>query len=234
MVDFHTHILPKMDDGSGSTEESAAMLKQLVSQGVDTVALTSHFYAHSESPSSFLSRRERALEQLRPVLAEDGMPRILLGAEVYYFRGFSRIEQLPDFRMEGSRVLLLEMPFCAWGEKELGEIIDLCSDPSFVVLLAHVDRYWKYQKASVWDRLLSAGAMTQSNAECFLYPRTRRKAARMVRDGYIHVLGSDSHNMKLRQPKMGEAVAALERQLGTETVGRFTARSEEYLEEWSL
>ena len=234
MVDFHTHILPKMDDGSDSAEESAAMLKQLAAQGVDTVALTSHFYARDEAPDSFLERREKALERLQPVLTEDGMPRVLSGAEVYYFRGFSRIGQLPDLRMEGSRILLLEMPFCTWGEKELGEIIDLCGDPSFVVLRAHVERYWKYQKASVWDRLLSAGVMTQSNAECFLYPRTRRKAARLVQNGYIHVLGTDCHNMGARQPRMGEAVAVLERQLGSETTRRFTARGEEYLEEWRV
>ena len=234
MVDFHTHILPGMDDGSSTPEESAALLKRLTAQGVDTVALTSHFYARDEAPGAFLERRAQAAERLRPVLAEEGMPQVRLGAEVYYFRGCSRVAQLADLRMEGSRVLLLEMPFCPWGEKELGEVIDLCTDPAFVVLLAHVDRYWKFQKASVWNRLRFAGVMMQANADCFLYPRTRRKALRMLRNGYIQVLGTDCHNLVARQPRMDEATAVLERQLGPAETRRLAERSEEYLEEWGL
>ena len=234
MVDFHTHILPQMDDGSGSVEESVGMLARLAAQGVDTVALTSHYYAREESPASFLERRQKALLRLQPALAQGGFPALRLGAEVYYFHGFGRIEQLPELRMEGSRVLLLEMPFCTWSEAELGEIIDLCGDPSFVILLAHVERYVKYQKAAVWDRLVSAGVMMQSNADFFLHPRTRRKAARMVREGRIHVLGTDCHNMHARSPRMAEALAVLERELGPGAARRFAQRSEEYLEEWSL
>lgn len=233
MIDFHTHILPKVDDGSDSSKESCAMLKALVAQGVDTVALTPHFYAEREAPDAFLRRRARAMAHLRSVWTEE-MPRILLGAEVYYFRGCSRTAQLEDLRMKGSRVLLLEMPFCAWGEQELNEVIEICSNSNFVVLLAHVDRYWKYQKMYVWDRLLSAGAMMQANAECFLDWRSRGKAVRMMRNGYIHVLGTDCHSMKTRRPRMDEAVSVLERQFGTDEVEQFMARSEEYLEEWSL
>ena len=234
MIDCHTHILPQMDDGSGSVEESARMLEQLAGQGVSTVALTSHFYPRKDSPASFLERRQEALERLRPTLTEAGMPQTRLGAEVYYFYGFSRSERLPDLRMEKSRVLLLEMPFRTWNDTELREIMDLCSDPSFVVLLAHIERYWKRQKIAVWDRLLSAGVMMQANAEFFLHPLTRRKAVRLVREGRIHVLGTDCHNMKTRPPRMGEAMAELERQLGPEMAQQFARRSEEYLEEWSL
>lgn len=45
MIDFHSHILPGMDDGSKSTQESLEMLDMLRAQGVDTVAATPHFYA---------------------------------------------------------------------------------------------------------------------------------------------------------------------------------------------
>ena len=49
MIDWHSHVLPQMDDGSKSAEESLAMLKMQSEQGVDTVIATPHFYANDES-----------------------------------------------------------------------------------------------------------------------------------------------------------------------------------------
>ena len=44
MIDLHTHILPNVDDGSSSLEESLALLRMLASQGVTLTAATPHFY----------------------------------------------------------------------------------------------------------------------------------------------------------------------------------------------
>ena len=60
MTDLHAHILPGMDDGASSVEESLAMLQMEWDQGVDRVALTSHFYSAKEAVSSFLARRDAA------------------------------------------------------------------------------------------------------------------------------------------------------------------------------
>ena len=58
MIDWHSHILPKIDDGSRSLEETLELLKMLKSQGINTVIATPHFYADDESVESFLSRRQ--------------------------------------------------------------------------------------------------------------------------------------------------------------------------------
>ena len=52
MIDFHTHILPEIDDGSSSAEESVMLLESLKEQGVNKVFLTPHFYAYSSSAES--------------------------------------------------------------------------------------------------------------------------------------------------------------------------------------
>ena len=57
MIDLHTHVLPGMDDGSRSPEESARMLRELAAQGVTLAAATPHFYAGENSPDRFLRRR---------------------------------------------------------------------------------------------------------------------------------------------------------------------------------
>ena len=75
MVDFHTHILPGIDDGSRKTEESLELLRLERKMGVDTVVLTPHFYADENCPARFLERRSRAWDRLREQLehSEDGV-----------------------------------------------------------------------------------------------------------------------------------------------------------------
>ena len=65
MIDFHTHILPKVDDGSRSLEQSLAMLNELKKQGVKKLVATPHFYANDESVESFLERRNRVYAELK-------------------------------------------------------------------------------------------------------------------------------------------------------------------------
>ena len=233
MIDFHTHILPGIDDGSAGAEESRRMLDRLRTQGVDLAALTPHFYARQNGPEEFLERRHEAYERLKPALTEE-LPRVKLGAEVYYFRGITRMAGLPSLRLEGTRLLLLEMPFAPWSEGEVREVVDLCHDGDFVVMLAHIDRYLKYQKRAVWDRLLEEGAVMQANAACFLPLLSGRRAVRMVREGAVHVLGTDCHNMTSRQPRMDEAVRVLDKSLGQRETTAFLNRAYDCLDEWSL
>ena len=76
--------------------------------------------------------------------------------------------------------------------------------------------------------------MMQSNAEFFLPLLSRRKAARMIRENRVHVLGTDSHNLTSRAPRMDEAVAVLKKQLGQHETESFLNRAYDYLDEWSV
>ena len=99
MIDFHTHVLPGMDDGAADEETSLGMLRLCTEQGVDTVFATSHFYADEEDPASFLKRRAEAFRRLREAYAAGGndageIPTLLPGAEILYFPGLSDCEEL--------------------------------------------------------------------------------------------------------------------------------------------
>ena len=83
MIDWHTHVLPGMDDGSRNVAESVSILEAQMLQGVNTVIATPHFYANDESLESFLDRRNKSFEQLKNELRETS-PNILLGSEVRY------------------------------------------------------------------------------------------------------------------------------------------------------
>ncbi len=207
MTDIHCHVLPQIDDGSRSPEESLAMLEALAAQGVGCAAATPHFYADENSPEEFLDRRAASVKRLAEIW-HPGLPILKLGAEVCYFEGISRCEGLDALKIEGTGLLLLEMPYCRWSRRMLQEIRELQASRA-TVLLAHIERYLRWQEPKTWDALLEWGVLNQCNASFFLRWQTKRRAVRMLREGRVHLLGSDSHNMDARPPRLGVAWAAL-------------------------
>ena len=88
MIDFHTHILPGIDDGSKNIEMTEAMLEEEARQGVTEICATPHFYAQRMSFDSFLENRRHAAEITAELLDRRGdLPKIYTGAEVFYFQG---------------------------------------------------------------------------------------------------------------------------------------------------
>lgn len=217
MIDIHSHILPGMDDGSRSVEESVRLLETSARQGVEWIAATPHFYAVENSPGQFLRRRDEAVRRLMEAW-QPTFPRLALGAEVYYFDGISRTEELDGLKLENTDLLLLEMPFSAWSSRMVAEVLDIQSRRGTQVLLAHIERYIACQKPELLHTLLASGVKIQCNADFFLNWRTKRRALRMLRQGEVHFLGSDCHNMTSRPPRLGEAMQVIDKALGR--VGR--------------
>lgn len=204
IVDFHTHILPGMDDGSADPAESAAMLAEEARQGVDLVVLTPHFYATENSPRQFLARRSAAYQRLMQVIRPE-FPQLRLGAEVQYFEGMSRAESLDALRVEGTPLLLLEMPFSNWSGRTVSEVLELNDRQGMQVVLAHVERYLSMQREEVWRTFAENGVLMQASASAFRSWGKRRKIRSMMRDGMIQFFGSDCHNMDDRPPNLNAA-----------------------------
>ena len=213
MIDWHSHILPEMDDGSRDTAESISMINMLSMQGIGTVIATPHFYANDETVDSFLERRKSAFERLTAELPE-GSPEILLGAEVRYYQGINRMADLKALRIEGTKLLLLEMPMSSWTEYMVRELIEMSGRSSIKVILAHVERYMALQKQSVWNRLLESGILMQVNASFFTSFASKRKALSLLKEGDVHFIGSDCHDLKSRPPHIGKAFEVIQKKLG--------------------
>ena len=217
MIDFHSHILPGIDDGSRNVKMSLGMIDTLALQKVDTICATPHFYVTQRTPEHFLERRQEAYELLEPVLPEKS-PKILLGAEVLYFPGISRLEALPDLCLEGTDVLLLEM-----------------LSRQFTIVLAHIERYYNQQPRKVWDRLLELGVLMQVNADFFLQPdsifrfQNGSKALKLLKEGRIHLLGTDAHNLSSRPPIIAEAREVIRKELGKKALQRIDELGEELI-----
>lgn len=221
LIDFHTHILPGIDDGSQSLEESLRMIEISAAQGVGCIALTPHFYATRENPERFIEKREKAFGLLKASLPS-GSPILLPGAEVEYFEGISEVQELDRFRIGNSCGLLVEMPFCHWTNRMIRDIIDLNNRKGYSVILAHIERYLKFQKIDAIYHLVENGILIQSNANSFLSRLKAGKLLRMIDDGVIHLLGSDCHNLTTRPPNLKEAYGIVAKKLGGDVVERMT------------
>jgi len=215
MIDFHSHILPALDDGSRDVSESIALLKMLSDQGIKTVCATPHFDANNNSVSDFHRLREASCESLKKELPADA-PDIRLGAEVAYYEGISRLDDLKSLCIEGTNLLLLEMPFSRWTEYSVSEVVQMSCRGDFKLALAHIERYIGFNGIGVFDRFLENDITMQVNASFFNELRTRRKAFKMLKGGYVHLIGSDCHSVTSRPPFIGNALNLIEKKMGPE------------------
>ena len=231
MLDIHTHVLPGMDDGSRSVEESLAMLGRLAEQGVDRVALTSHFYAEDETPESFLSRRARAYEALVSGISDkNALPELFLGAEVCYYIGVSRTEGIERLCIEGTPLLMLEMPKTRWDRGMTDEALSLATDGRVILLLAHIDRYFEYNRLDVFEMLAAHGALMQINASFAADRRNRRMLRALSRRNLIQFIGTDCHGMDYRRPDITPAIDAIVRYTGETGAGLLDYYEEEFFD----
>ena len=214
MTDFHAHVLPGIDDGSSSVEESVALLEMLCVQGVSRVCATPHFNALYDEPDRFIKRRDEAFLRLEEAAAEKEIPQIILGAEVAYFPGICNMQSIERLCLAGTRYLLLEMPCEPWSDYTVNELVKLAVSKDVVPVLAHVERYLSYQKANALERLRDVGVLMQVNASFFINRKTRRRALELLKRGEVHFLGSDCHDLVLRPPRYAEAVKVIEDKFG--------------------
>lgn len=232
VVDFHSHILPHVDDGSASVEESIAMLRMEAEQGISCVVATPHFYAQHDTPERFLKRRTRAEMILREEMSKyRDLPEIKTGAEVYFFKGISDSDVISELTIDSKRCILIEMPVSPWTKSMYCELEGLYVKRGITPIIAHIDRYIsRFRTFGIPKRLSELPVLVQANAEFFLQRSTASMAIRMLRNDGIHLLGSDCHNLKSRKPDLGEAVEVIGRRLGKEAIRQINIYERDILE----
>ena len=213
LCDCHSHILPGMDDGCKTPEQSVEALRLSYAQGVRAIFATPHYYP-VESVEAFLARRKAAWESLQAEIRRQGVtdiPQIVLGAEVAYRPGISSAEGIEKLCLGSSDYLLLELPFRAWGKEELRQVSNFGSVRGIIPVLAHYERYRTLQSKEIYGQMARQDVLIQKNAESFSGFFGERRACREVKAGRCHLLGSDCHNLRSRKPNLPTAVESLQR-----------------------
>lgn len=198
-TDYHCHVLPGIDDGAKDAAMSVQMLEMLHNQGVERVIATPHFYAHREkSAARFLEKRQRAYEQL--MLQKLPVSELLLGAEVAVEHGISELEGIERLAIEGTSLILLELPYAPYADWMAEEVYNISSEYHLTPIIAHVHRCLEYYTKSQMESLLRMDAVFQVNNEAFRSFREKRLAKSMLKSGLQIIFGSDSHDLLRRKP----------------------------------
>ena len=213
MVDLHTHILPKMDDGSGAVGTSLAMLRREAEQGGDAVCATSPYFAHHEGVGAFCARRGGALGRLTPGPA-DGLPPGLPAAGVGHVSPMEE-QDLEPLCIRGTRTLMLEMPFTDWTDLQVETVEALVLDCRYQVVLVHPERFC-FSKSNLHqlERFAQLPLGLPVDAGALLGWGTRRLALDLLQLTGTPLLGSDCHNLTSRPPNLKEGRKVIMQKLG--------------------
>ena len=210
MIDIHTHILPHLDDGAKNSRMSVAMLESLQQQGVKTVVFTPHFYGRRTSPDEFINRRDKMFEHIREQIPAGIETR--LGAELH-FTGINMPENdvLCKFAIEGTKYILVEFPFTTgWTGELLGRLENFIQETGYTPIIAHAERYVQLRrKPALASTFIDMGCLIQVNAPSFLDRKEKKLAFALLKNGFVHCIGTDAHNMAERAPNITKAKEAV-------------------------
>jgi len=221
MIDLHTHILPGIDDGARTLEESIKLLRMEIDSGVRTVALTPHYKPNPETLKDFLRRRQDSYKRLLNEVEKQGLNlSLILGAEVAYSPNLLDLD-ISELCYEGTKTILIELPMDHYPSLTREIFYRLMLD-GYTPLIAHAERYTYFARnIETLEELVDSGALVQVNANGLLrFGKTRKRVINMIEMDLVHIVATDTHSTELRPPRLGKAKRIVEQKIDKETAQR--------------
>ncbi len=214
--DMHCHIVPGVDDGAQTPEESMALLREEYKQGVRGIIVTPHFRKEMfETPREIVRENYLLLKQM----AAEELPdlSLYLGCEFHANMDVKDYLENPYYRMAGSRYVLLEFSGMHDREYIRARAYEVLSTGR-IPIIAHAERYPAVTGSrTLLMELKNMGAMIQINADSVIGKEgwtMKRWCAKAIKADLVDFIGSDGHNIKDRKPHMAEAVKRITRKYG--------------------
>ncbi len=225
LIDFHSHVLPGIDDGAKNIEESVEILDMMAKSGVEILFCTPHFYPHKQSLESFLKKRQEAYEKLLPYIKPEH-PKLRLGAEVLLSKHLEK-EELDLLKLQNTDYVLIEMPYVHFSGSMYESLYELADTSGVKVIVAHIERYLANNSLSEIEELFAEeNALGQINCTSLRKFSVRRKCVKLIKNGYVHALGSDYHRIERGYALLDEGVKILRKKLKADELQRLMETSE--------
>ena len=223
-IDVHSHLLPGVDDGCKTVQESVQCARVMADAGYTHSFCTPHVWPHLKNNTVkniplLTARLQEALD--------------LAGVRLNLIPG-GELNLRPDTHETPADALV------SYGMRRKYVLVDLWADtlPAFFdrgvrwlqaqgvkVILAHPERMTAVQnQPELADRFAEMGVLLQGNLHCFsdpLHAATRRTAERLLLEGRYFLLGSDLHNYASLPQRLEGLKRAIDL-VGAETVDRLT------------
>jgi protein-tyrosine phosphatase len=212
MIDLHSHVLPGVDDGAGSLEQSLAILAAAAEDGITRIAATPH--VRDDYPTA-PETMERGVAELNRAARDAGVPvEVLTGGELDLEHA-ARLDDasLARYGLGGNpRMLLLECPYTGW-PLDLRERLFQLGTRGFSVVLGHPERNPDVQgDPELLRPLVDAGMLVQLTAgsvDGTLGARARKASRALLDGGLAHLVASDAHAPEVRAVGLAKACSSL-------------------------
>lgn len=237
MIDIHSHILPGIDDGAQTIEDSIKMAKTAVNEGITTIIATPHHKNNqfTNLKSSILTK----VNDLNTVLKQENIPlTVLPGQEVRIYG-----EVLEDYYKEEiltlnhTKYLFIEFPSSSvprYAERLLYEL----QTEGIIPIIVHPERNKELQeKPDLLYQFVKNGALTQVTASSvagYFGKNVKKFSEQLIEHNLTHFVASDAHNVHNRGFKMVESLDTIEENFGVDYIYLFKENGELLLEDKNI
>lgn len=227
-IDVHCHVLPGLDDGAQRMEESIQMLKMAKKQNICAVIATPHYSHH------FKNSDPQAIRELCRTLEEKAQQevdphfRVFPGQEIFSSEEIlDRLEQKRISTMAGSSYVLIEFhPSVPYSD--IFRTVQNLLYHQYRPILAHAERYTVLRKNDKMEELIQLGVYIQLNYRSVggkWYDEKTRWCRKMLKEGKVHLLGTDMHNTKTRCPDTRGADVWMDKHLESSYIKEISYRN---------
>ena len=227
LIDFHSHILPGIDDGSKNADMSRKMLELEKKSGIGKIVLTPHFYLHEQSVEKFLEHRAGAIEKFAPI-AEELDIEVKYGAEVLYTKSLADAD-LTKLCIGDSKYMLIELPYQRLNGGFINEFRSFAGSifPDILLILAHAERYLSFTSAESIYEIMNADMLVQLNSGDFKpFSKSAKFMYDLLYNDLAHLLGTDCHNTTSRPPDMDIARNAISKKVSPHCFSKLMSNAE--------
>ena len=223
LVDTHCHILPEVDDGARSMEETRQMLQEAYEDGIRYIIATPHHHPRRGRKSPKQLRRQLKLVREEAAQISDEL-RIYLGTEIYFGQDIpERLREELILTMNKTKYVLVEFspgdPF-----DYICQGIQQIQMKGYEVILAHIERYQcMYKNIENVEHLKHMGVRIQVNADSITGEggwKAKRFVRRLIDERLVFCVGTDAHDPKRRPPRMKKAAEYVEKKCGEDYARR--------------
>ncbi len=219
MIDVHTHILPNLDDGSRSIDETFSMIREAYNAGFSDIITTSHYIENEYDIDK--DDRQMIINAIQRKLEEENLNiKLHNGAEIYVtpeILDFIQKSKVPT--LANSRYVLFELPMHSkilYLDKVLKDLIDA----NYVPVIAHPERYDIVQQdVNVALDWYKKGAILQCNYASIIERyghKAQQTLLKLLDKDAVTFLGTDTHRSSTNYIKMNEILEQFEKRIGAD------------------
>ncbi len=259
-TDFHTHILPDLDDGAQHVKTAAGMIYEercqadrLFGEKADCILLaTPHYRSYEEDVENFLSRRQKSFDTLSEFVKTSEYERLrkaaervtlLTGAEIMVHSELEKAKNLDKLFLGKSRRLLFEFSEDYFSSSYIQIIERICYKYDALPIIAHFERYASFMQKEDYEALTDLhGVIFQFNAlnfnangegiicRNFLSP-SAKFILKFMGEGTNMIMGSDCHGIQHRKPDCEKSYKAAKKFMKPDVFEKFMSFSRQTAQE---